>query len=109
LHRPLDSPALRRHLGSSEHDALVREVEKAAAWSGAPFLAANAPLAEARVRWSRGLVISPDGSGRKVGVSEIEGGSRPRYLGPQLSGGGAWRGGTKPSWPGRSGTARRFR
>jgi len=44
---------LRRHLAQSDHDALVREVEKAAAKSGAPFLAANAPLAEARVRWSQ--------------------------------------------------------
>ncbi len=51
----LDSAALRRHLATSGHDALVREVEKAAAKSGAPFLAANAPLAEARVRWSQGF------------------------------------------------------
>ncbi|MGQ2990329.1 MAG: DNA primase [Brevundimonas sp.] len=49
----LDSAALRRHLAGSGHDALVREVEKAAAKSGAPFLAASAPLAEARVRWSQ--------------------------------------------------------
>src|SRR5690606_3252113 len=49
----LDSAALRRHLAQSGHDALVREVEKAAAKSGAPFLAANAPLAEARARWSQ--------------------------------------------------------
>ncbi|NAW01389.1 DNA primase, partial [Salmonella sp. hn-h4] len=41
--RSLDSAALRRHLAQSGHDALVREVEKAAAKSGAPFLAANAP------------------------------------------------------------------
>ena len=51
----LDSAALRRHLAQSGHDALVREVEKAAAKSGAPFLAASAPLAEARVRWSQGF------------------------------------------------------
>ena len=49
----LDSAAVRRHLALSGHDALVREVEKAAAKSGAPFLAANAPLAEARTRWSQ--------------------------------------------------------
>ena len=49
----LDSAAVRRHLANSGHDALVREVEKAAAKSGAPFLAANAPLAEARTRWSQ--------------------------------------------------------
>ena len=53
--RTLDSAALRRHLAGSGHDALVREVEKAAAKSGAPFLAASAPLAEARVRWSQGF------------------------------------------------------
>ncbi len=51
----LDSAGLRRHLAGSGHDALVREVEKAAAKSGAPFLAASAPLAEARVRWSQGF------------------------------------------------------
>ncbi|MDP3403612.1 MAG: DNA primase, partial [Brevundimonas sp.] len=51
----LDSAALRRHFATSGHDALMREVEKAAAKSGAPFLAANAPLAEARVRWSQGF------------------------------------------------------
>lgn len=49
----LDSAALRRHLAASGHDGLMREVEKAAAKSGAPFLAANAPLAESRVRWSQ--------------------------------------------------------
>jgi DNA primase len=54
----LDSAALRRHLAQSGHDALVREVEKAAAKSGAPFLAANAPLAEARVRWSQAFDAS---------------------------------------------------
>lgn len=54
LGQTLDSAVLRRHLAQSGHDALVREVEKAAAKSGAPVLAANAPLAEARVRWSQG-------------------------------------------------------
>ena len=54
----LDSAALRRHLATSGHDALVREVEKAAAKSGAPFLAANAPLAEARIRWSQAFDAS---------------------------------------------------
>ena len=51
--RALDSAHLRRHLAQSDFEALLREVEKAAAKSGAPFLAANAPLAEARVRWSQ--------------------------------------------------------
>lgn len=49
----LDSAALRRHLALAGYDALMREVEKAAAKSGAPFLAADMPLAEARIRWSQ--------------------------------------------------------
>jgi len=49
----LDTAALRRHLAQSGHDALMREVEKAAAKSGAPFLAADKPLGEARIRWSQ--------------------------------------------------------
>lgn len=48
----LDTEALRRHLAQSGFDALMREVEKAAAKSGAPFLATSVPLAEARARWS---------------------------------------------------------
>ena len=49
----LDSAAIRRHLAHSGHDALMHEVEKAAAKSGAPFLAADKPLGEARIRWSQ--------------------------------------------------------
>jgi len=49
----------------------VREVEKAAVKSGAPFLAANAPLAEARVRWLQAFddasVLACDASGRMKG------------------------------------------
>ncbi|MFC5372299.1 hypothetical protein ACFPIF_07050 [Brevundimonas faecalis] len=51
--RHLDSAAIRRHLAQSDHDALMHEVEKAAAKSGAPFLAADKPLGEARIRWSQ--------------------------------------------------------
>jgi DNA primase len=51
--RALDSAELRLHLARSGHDALLREVEKAAAKSGAPFLAADKPLGEARARWSQ--------------------------------------------------------
>ncbi len=51
--RTLDSAALRRHLAQSGHDAMLREVEKAAAKSGAPFLATDKPLGEARIRWSQ--------------------------------------------------------
>ena len=54
----LDSAALRRHLALAGYDALMREVEKAAAKSGAPFLAADMPLAEARVRWSQAFDAS---------------------------------------------------
>jgi hypothetical protein len=48
-------------LAHSNHVVFVREVEKAAAMSGAPFLAANAPLAEARVQCRDGFprVSSP--------------------------------------------------
>ncbi len=49
----LDSSGLRRHLAQSGHGVLLREVEKAAAKSGAPFLAADKPLAEARTLWSQ--------------------------------------------------------
>lgn len=49
----LDSGALRRHLAKSGYDALLHEVEKAAAKSGAPFLAGDLPLGEARTLWSQ--------------------------------------------------------
>lgn len=49
----LDSAALRRHLAQSGHDVLMHEVEKAAAKSGAPFLATDKPLGETRTRWSQ--------------------------------------------------------
>ena len=51
----LDSAAIRRHLAISGHDSLVHEVEKAAAKSGAPFLATDKPLGEVRSRWSQAL------------------------------------------------------
>ena len=49
----LDSVALRRHLAKSGYGALLHEVEKAAARSGAPFLAGDLPLGEARTLWSQ--------------------------------------------------------
>ena len=55
--RTLDSAALRRHLASSGHDVLMHEVEKAAAKSGAPFLAADKPLGEARTLWSQAFDV----------------------------------------------------
>ena len=69
----LDSAALRRHLAQSGHDALVREVEKAAAKSGAPFLAANAPLAEARVRWSQAFDASTRVAALEDALSQARG------------------------------------
>ena len=52
-HASLDSVALRRHLAQSGYEALLHEVEKAAAKSGAPFLAEDLPLGEARTLWSQ--------------------------------------------------------
>jgi len=55
--RSLDSAALRRHLASSGYDVLMHEVEKAAAKSGAPFLAADKPLGEMRTLWSQAFDV----------------------------------------------------
>ncbi len=49
----LDSEGLSRHLAHTGLGALVREVEKAALKSGAPFLAQEMTLADARVLWSQ--------------------------------------------------------
>lgn len=63
----LDSTGQHRHLATSGCDALVREVEKAATKSRTPFLAANAPLAKARVRRPRGFpALTP-----KLGLSVV--------------------------------------
>ena len=83
---------MRRHLAQSGHVALVREVEKAAVKSGAPFLAANAPLAEARVRWLQAFddasVLACDASGQdegfrrlKVGRYALRRATKPRRIG----------------------------
>lgn len=48
----LDSETLRRHLARSGLGALMREVEGSALKSGAPFLAQEMTLADARSRWS---------------------------------------------------------
>jgi len=55
--RSLDSAALRRHLAGSGYDVLMHEVEKAAAKSGAPFLAADKPLGETRNLWSQAFDV----------------------------------------------------
>lgn len=49
----LDSAALQQHLTSSGFGALLREITKAALKSGAPFLAPETTLADARARWSQ--------------------------------------------------------
>jgi DNA primase len=49
----LDSETLNRHLAQSGLGALLREVEKAALKSSAPFLAQEMTLADARVLWSQ--------------------------------------------------------
>ncbi len=49
----MDSATLRRHLSESGHDALLREVERAAVKSGAPFLNSTLPIAETRLRWAQ--------------------------------------------------------
>lgn len=47
----LDKDTLNRHLAQSGLGALTREVERAALKSGAPFLAKEMTLADARARW----------------------------------------------------------
>jgi DNA primase len=49
----LDSEGLRRHLAQSGLGALLREVEQAALKSGAPFLAQEQTLEDARALWSQ--------------------------------------------------------
>ncbi len=49
----LDSDSLRRHLAQSGLAALVRDVERAALKSGAPFLAQEMTITDARASWSQ--------------------------------------------------------
>jgi DNA primase len=51
-----DSAALRRRLIANGHEAVLREIEKAAAKSGAPFLNATLGEAEAGAIWTRAFV-----------------------------------------------------
>ncbi len=48
----LDSGALHRHLRGSGFDALLIDIDRAAAKSGAPFLKSDVTLAAARSQWS---------------------------------------------------------
>ncbi|MEO6340745.1 MAG: DNA primase [Caulobacteraceae bacterium] len=53
----LDSKALERHLAAQGYDQLLKEISKAAAKSGAPFLDPGMPLEEARTQWSLALEV----------------------------------------------------
>ena len=53
----LDSRALERHLAAQGYDQLLKEIAKAAAKSGAPFLDPGMPLDQARTQWSQALEV----------------------------------------------------
>lgn len=53
----LDSDALQRHLRGSGYDALLNDIDRAAAKSGAPFLKPDVTLAAARSQWSYAFEI----------------------------------------------------
>ena len=53
----LDSGALARHLAAKGFSALLSEIDKAAAKSGAPFLHEDTPPAAARSQWSHALQV----------------------------------------------------
>jgi len=53
----LDSRALERHLAAQGYDQLLKEITKAAAKSGAPFLDPGMPLEQARTQWSQALEV----------------------------------------------------
>src|SRR5262249_46485409 len=48
----LDTDALRRHLASKGFSALLTDIDRAAAKSGAPFIQSDVTLAAARSQWS---------------------------------------------------------
>lgn len=53
----LDSGSLKRHLAQAGLGASIREIERAALKSGAPFLSTDMMLAEARVSWSQAFEV----------------------------------------------------
>ena len=53
----LDSGTLKRHLAQAGLGASLREIERAALKSGAPFLSTDMTLADARVRWSQAFEV----------------------------------------------------
>jgi DNA primase len=48
----LDTASLQRHLGQSGFSALLNDIDRAAAKSGAPFIQSDVTLASARSQWS---------------------------------------------------------
>jgi len=53
----LDSDTLKRHLAHAGLGASLREIERAALKSGAPFLSMDMTLADARVSWSQAFEV----------------------------------------------------
>ncbi len=53
----LDSETLKRHLAHAGLGASLREIERAALKSGAPFLSTDMMLADARVSWSQAFEV----------------------------------------------------
>lgn len=53
----LDSGSLNRHLAQAGLGASIREIERAALKSGAPFLSTDMMLADARVSWSQAFEV----------------------------------------------------
>jgi DNA primase len=53
----LDSGSLHRHLAQAGLGASIREIERAALKSGAPFLSTDMMLADARVSWSQAFEV----------------------------------------------------
>lgn len=53
----LDTGALRRHLGARGFSALLNDIDRAAAKSGAPFIQSDVTLAVARSQWSHAFSV----------------------------------------------------
>jgi DNA primase len=53
----LDSEALQRHLAQSGFSALLTDIDRAAAYAGAPFLTEDVTLAAARSQWSHAFEV----------------------------------------------------
>jgi DNA primase len=53
----LDSEALRRHLAARGYSALLTDIDRAAAKSGAPFIQSDVTLAAARSQWTHAFSV----------------------------------------------------